>query len=234
MAHETIRADVNGSIGLVRFRRSLAWHIARRPNGHIALAIQYGHVHSAVVSGRYASRGSDGIHDLIDIETVRAVADTVAELRDDIDNGGGISGPAARDVIKIAARAPHFAGTTMTATTARRLIANQDLMIYDNPHALVLCRYKPDRALCNRDRPADTPSLEACVPSCGNIARTDGQAAQLRARADLLDQQAAHTPKPVGDRLRANAAKLRHYADTHDSTRITAEDESPSRSEETE
>jgi hypothetical protein len=44
----------------------------------------------------------------------------------------------------------------------------------------------------------------------------------LRARADLLDQHAAHAPAPIGDRLRANAAKLRQYAQTHDSTRITA------------
>ena len=180
------------------------------------------------------SRGRDGIHDLIDIETVRAVADTTAELRDDLDNGGGVSGPAARDVIKIATRATQFGGTPITAKTARRLIANQDLIIYDNPQALLLCRYKPDRALCQRDGVADTPKLEACVPGCGNAARTDQHAAQLRARADQLDQQAAHTPQPIGDRLRANAAKLRHYADTHDRTRITTDEEATHSQEETE
>ena len=37
----------------------------------------------------------------------------------------------------------------------------------------------------------------------------------------ILDTRAAHTPRPVGDRLRANASKLRAYADTHDRTRIT-------------
>lgn len=232
LAHEAIPPDPQGGIGLKRFRRSLAWHIARRPNGHVALAIQYGHMRSAVVSGRYAGRSRDGIHDLIDIETVRAVADTAAELRDDLDNGGAVSGPAARDVIKIATRATQFAGTPITAKTARRLIANQDLIIYDNPQALLLCRYKPDRALCQRDGIADSPKLEACVPTCGNIARTDQHAAQLRARADRLDQQAAHAPAPIGDRLRANAAKLRHYADTHDSTRITASEQATHDSQE--
>ncbi|WP_137147815.1 integrase [Mycolicibacterium sp. CR10] len=225
LVHEVIPPDPQGNIGLRRFRRSLAWHIARRPNGHVALAIQYGHLRSALVSGRYAGRGRDGIHDLIDIETVRTVADTAAELRDDLDNGGGISGPAARDVIKTAARASQFAGTPITAKTARQLIANQDLIIYDNPQALLLCRYKPDRALCQRDGITDSPKLEACVPTCTNIARTDHHAAQLRARADGLDQQAAHAPTPIGDRLRANAAKLRHYAKSHDSTRITASEE---------
>jgi hypothetical protein len=155
----------------------------------------------------------------------RAVANTAAELRDDLDKGGGVSGPAARDVIKIATRATQFAGTPITARTARRLIANQDLIIYDNPQALLLCRYKPDRALCQRDGIADSPKLDACVPTCGNIARTDEHAAQLRVRAHHLDQQASHAPAPIGDRLRVNAAKLRHYADTHDSTRITAGEE---------
>src|SRR5271166_1205841 len=232
LAHEIIPPDPHGNIGLRRFRRSLAWHIARRPNGHIALAIQYGHMRSAVVSGRYAARGHDGIHDLIDIETVRAVADTVAELRDSLANGGGISGPAAKEAINIAARKPAFAGTTITATTARRLIANGDLIVYDNPQALLLCRYKPDRALCQRGRITDAPRLQACVPSCGNVLRTDRHAAQLRARADLLDRHAAQSPQPIGDRLRANAARLRRYADTHDSTRITIIDEATHRSNE--
>ena len=30
---------------------------------------------------------------------------------------------------------------------------------------------------------------------------------------------------PIGERLRANAAKLRHYADTHDNTRVTSSGE---------
>jgi hypothetical protein len=32
-------------------------------------------------------------------------------------------------------------GTTINATTARKLIANEDVMIYDNPQAFVLCHY---------------------------------------------------------------------------------------------
>jgi hypothetical protein len=48
------------------------------------------------------SRGRGGIHELLDMETVRAVADTVANLHDTLETGGGVSGPAA---------APRFAGT---------------------------------------------------------------------------------------------------------------------------
>ncbi|MGH3889414.1 MAG: hypothetical protein ACRDSZ_23115 [Pseudonocardiaceae bacterium] len=196
---------------------------ARRPNGLVALAIQYGHLRTAV-AGSYASRGRGGIHDLLDLETARAVADTGADLHEDLERGGGVSGPAARRAIKAAATAPRFAGTVITVRTSRRLLANEDAMIYDNPQALLLCHYKRDQALCHRDGAKDTPSLDHCVPRCGNIVRTDQHASQLRDRADVLDKRAAHAPYPVAERLRANANKLRGYADTHDRTRIMLED----------
>ena len=223
LAGEVIPADPHGNIGLSRFRRSLAWHIARRPNGLVALAIQYGHMRTAFdwATEGYGSRSRDGIHDLIDLETARAVANTVAALHDDLGNGGGISGPAARRAIKAAATAPRFAGTPITLASARKLLANEDAMIYDNPHALVLCHYKRDRALCHREGVKDAPSLDHCVPGCGNIARTDQQAAQLRDRALALENQAEHVPQPVADRLRASAARLRDQAGKHDRTRIT-------------
>jgi hypothetical protein len=198
---ETIPADPHGAVGTMRFRRSLAWHIARRPNGLVALAIQYGHMRTAFdtwASEGYGSRSRNGIHDLIELETTFATAGTAAALREDLDNGGGISGPAARKLLKI-----------------------EDAMIYDNPHALVICHYKREKALCHRDGARDTPSLDHCVPGCGNIARTDAQAAQLRERADALETRAQHVPQPVGDRLRAAAAKLREQAGKHDRTRIT-------------
>jgi hypothetical protein len=224
LAGEVIPADPHGNIGLSRFRRSLAWHIARRPNGLVALAIQYGHMRTAFdwTSEGYGSRSRNGIHDLIDLETARAVADTVAALHDDLENGGGISGPAARRAIRAAAAAPRFDGTPITLASARRLLANEDAMIYDNPHALVLCHYKREKALCHRDGVKDAPGLDHCVPGCGNIARTDQQAAQLRDRALILESRAEHVPQPVGDRMRASAARLRDHADRHDRTRITA------------
>jgi hypothetical protein len=168
------------------------------------------------------SRSRDGIHDLIDLETARATADTIAALHEDLQNGGGISGPAALRAIRAAATAPRFAGTPITLASARKLLKNEDAMIYDNPHALVLCHYKRDRALCHRDGARDTPSLDHCIPGCGNIALTDQQATQLRERALALESQAVHVPQPVGDRLRASAARLRALADKHYQTRITA------------
>jgi hypothetical protein len=191
----------------------------------VALAIQYGHMRTALgrwATEGYASRSRDGIHDLIDLETARATADTLAALHEDLQDGGGISGPAARRAIRAAASVPRLAGILITLASARKLLKNEDAMIYDNPHALVLCHYKRDRALCHRDGARDTPSLDRCVPGCGNIARTDQQAAQLRERAAALEIQAGHVPQPVGDRLRATAAKLREQADKHERARITA------------
>ncbi|WP_217200862.1 hypothetical protein [Streptomyces buecherae] len=51
------------------------------------------------VSAGYASRSRDGIHDLLDIETARSTADTLATLAADRAAGGGMSGPAARRAI---------------------------------------------------------------------------------------------------------------------------------------
>ncbi|MGW2858252.1 integrase [Streptomyces sp. NPDC001205] len=218
----TIPPDPHGAIGASRFRRTLAWHIARRPGGLIALAIQYGHLRTAL-SGNYASRSRDGIHDLLDVETALATIDTVTNLQDDLINGGGISGPAARRAIHATTQAQRFHGVTITARTARDVLQNPNLAVYDNPHALLMCVYKPATALCRRDTTSNAPTLDDCVSTCANIARTDHQAAQLRYRADELEAKAQLVPDPLAERLRRSAAALRQAAEDHDTTRITTE-----------
>ncbi|MFE2711947.1 integrase [Streptomyces mirabilis] len=220
---EVITPDPYGTVGTARFRRTLAWHIARRPGGLVALAIQYGHLRTAVTGG-YASRSRDGIHTLLDVETVRAVGDTITHLHASLETGGTISGPAARRAIRAATSAPEFAGSAINETTARRYFANDGMMVYDNPNALLMCVYKRDRALCHRDGVKDTPTLDRCVSGCSNIARTDEHAEQLRQRADALDKRAAHVPPPLADRLLANANRLRSLAADHERTRITVQE----------
>lgn len=217
---EAILPDRHGAVGTARFRRTLAWHIARRPGGLVALAIQYGHLRTAV-SGSYASRSRNGIDELLDVESVRAVADTVAGLREALEAGGAVSGPAAQHAIKTAVSGPFFDGVVINATTARRLAANQDVMLYENPNAFLLCRFRRSQALCHRDATAAWPSLDRCVPECGNVVRTDRHAAALRERAEVLVRCADHAPGPAAERLRRNADKLRSYADQHDRTRMT-------------
>lgn len=221
--HEQIPADPHGEIGTSRFRRTLAWHIARRPGGLIALAIQYGHLRTSI-SGNYASRGRDGIHDLLDIETARATADTLSDLNDALAAGVGISGAAARRAIHAATNAPSFDGAVITARQARDLLANPALAVHDNPHALLLCVYDPHKARCRRQSQQDAPILDRCVAGCANISRTDQQAQQLVVKAETLEKQAAGlTPEPLAERLRAHASTLRAHVQQHERTRITLE-----------
>ncbi|MGQ4408375.1 integrase, partial [[Kitasatospora] papulosa] len=227
--HETIPDDPHGDLGLARFRRTLAWHIARRPGGLVALAIQYGHLRTAVSAG-YASRSRDGIHDLLDIETARATADTLAALHTDLQAGASISGPAARRAIRAAGQAPAFAGAIRTRRQARDILDNPQLAVYDNPHAFVMCVYDRDRALCHRLDTTDSPSLDRCRPSCTNIARTDDHATQITRRAAALEDQAdtEAVPGPLTDRLRHHAARLKSAAAEHERTRITLRQETGS------
>ena len=66
-----------------------------------------------------------------------------------------------------------LAGTPITMASARKLLKNQDAMIYNNSDAHGRCHYKRAQALCHRGGVSDTPSRDRCVPGCGDIARTD-------------------------------------------------------------
>ncbi|MGW2034532.1 hypothetical protein [Streptomyces sp. NPDC001811] len=79
------------------------------------------------ISGGYPARSRDGIHELLDIETARATADTLTTLHDDLNRGVGISGPAARRAIHAAAQAPTFAGSIRTHRQARDILGNPAL-----------------------------------------------------------------------------------------------------------
>lgn len=230
LAHEVIPADPAGPVTAVRFRRSLAWHIARRPGGLVALAIQYGHLRAVLdtdVAGGYGTRSRRGIHDLIDIESALSTAETAADLHERYNRGEGISGPAARQALHQASTVRRFEGTTVKADFARKYLARDGTILYDNPHALLLCRYKRDLALCERPAGSVTPALDRCVTGCANTVRTDHHAQQLRDRADSLAGQALHHPRPIADRLHATAGRLRDLADTHDRTRITCQEPLP-------
>ncbi|MEV6994558.1 integrase [Streptomyces sp. NPDC093228] len=226
---ETIPDDPHGAIRLSRFRRSLAWHIARRPGGLIALAIQYGHMRTVLdarTSSGYGARGRQGIHAILDVETALAAADTAARLRDRVAAGENVSGPAARRALTAAAHIPRFEGRIVPRTFARKastFLARDGIVLYDNPDAFLICAFKHDNALCEPEPGATAPRQYDCRPGCGNTVRTDTHARQLRERADELDQLAAHSPGPVSKRLRANANRLRETADTHDTTAHTAE-----------
>ncbi|WP_129807790.1 hypothetical protein [Streptomyces albidoflavus] len=225
--HETVPADPHGAIGTERFRRTLAWHIARRPGGLVALAIQYGHMRT-VVSAGYASRSPDGIHDLLDIETAQATVGTLATLNADLSEGVGISGPAARRAINAAAHAPEFIGAVISVRTAQDILDNSQLSVYDNPGGYLMCVYNRDKALCHRlEGQQEAPSLDRCQPPCANVTRTDHHAEQLSALAEQLEKQAGSelVPVPLADRFRWCASRLRSFADEHHRNRVTVQED---------
>jgi hypothetical protein len=229
MPGHVIPPDSHGAIRMSRFRRTLAWHIARRPGGLIALAIQYGHMRTVLdarTSSGYGSRSRRGIHSVLDVETALASADTAARLRDRVAAGEKISGPAARRALTAAAQTPRFEGRIVPKTFARKaadFLAQDGVVLFDNPDAFLICAFKRDTALCEPDPGATAPRQYDCRPGCGNTVRTDTHARLLRERADEIDKLAAHAPGPISKRLRTNAGQLRDMADTHDAAAHSGE-----------
>ncbi|MFI8834849.1 integrase [Streptomyces afghaniensis] len=229
LPEQAIPQDPHGELGMARFRRTLAWHIARRPGGLIALAIQYGHMRTVLdarTSTGYGALGRRGIHGVLDVETALAAADTAARLRDRMAAGEKISGPAARRAVTGATQAPHFEGRIVPSTFARKAaayLARDGIVLFDNSDALLICAFKRETALCEPAANATSPNVVDCRAGCGNMARTDTHASQLRDRADEIDQLAAHAPMHIGNRLQAHAARLRQAAVTHAATAETAE-----------
>lgn len=224
---EAIPPDPYGAIGARRFRRTLAWHIARRPGGLVALAVQYGHMRTLISEG-YAARSRGGIRDLLDFETARTVAETLSDINEALQNGEGVSGPAARRLIHAAVTEhQRFGGMITTTRQARNLLADPTLNVFENDEALLLCNYDRAKALCHPSRGGsdDTPSLDRCRSACANIARTDHHTERMTAAAQNLRVQASSplVPEPLAERLRSKAEHLEELADQHRAGRIILE-----------
>jgi hypothetical protein len=225
-----IPADPDGPVTISRFRRTIAWHIARLPGGRIALAIQYGHLRTSISEG-YSGRARHGLAAVLDIETACATADYLGQLRDRLDHGEAISGPAARRMLHAArAASTRFEGMFLSPRQVRALLTDPALQVHDNPRAFLACNYDPARALCHPGRPAGPaashPSLDRCSPACANIARTDTHITDLHAETARLRAEIASTltPAPLRERLTQRASALQQIADRHSRTRITSKD----------
>ena len=228
---ETIPDDPDGPVTLSRFRRTIAWHIARLPGGTVALAIQYGHLRTLTSEG-YSGRSRHGLRDLLDLETARAMASYLQDVSDSLDSGGGVSGPAARRLADAARQAAsRFEGLFLSPRQARALLADPALQVHDSPGAFLACNYDPAKALCHPDREAGStaghPALDRCDPACANIARTDEHITALTAEIARLRAESASPllPGPIRQRLAGRAAALEKIAERHARTRITPGDD---------
>ncbi|MFG2945814.1 hypothetical protein [Streptomyces adustus] len=225
---ETIPPDPHGAVGTGRFRRTLAWHIARRPGGLVALAVQYGHMRTLISEG-YAARSRGGIRDLLDFETARTVAENLSDINEALHEGEGVSGPAARRLINAAVTEhQRFGGMIATTRQARNLLADPTLNVFENEEAFLLCNYDRAKALCHSSRSGsdEAPSLDRCRSTCANIARTDHHVDRMTAAAKNLRDQAASplVPEPLSERLRNKAEHLEELAAQHQSRRITLDE----------
>ncbi len=225
---EAIPADPDGPITLSRFRRTIAWHIARLPGGRIALAIQYGHLRTITTSEGYSGRARHGLARVLNIETARATADYLSQLRDRLDHGEAISGPAAHRKLQAAhAAGTRFEGMFLSPRQIRALLTDPALQVHDNPRAFLACNYDPAKALCHPGRAggptAGHPSLDRCNPACANMARTDTHIKDLSAETARLRAEIASPliPGPLRDRRTQRADALQQIAGRHARTRVT-------------
>ncbi|TFV51799.1 hypothetical protein [Blastococcus sp. TF02A-35] len=208
-----IPADPQGAVTLPRFRRTLAWHIARQPLGEVALGVQYGHVR--VVTGQgYAGRAEAGLQGLIDVEEMQAVVERLEEVADERRNGGRISGPARERLEAAISRYDsQYAGSKMTDKELRRLAKTPGMQVYDNPRALSLCVFQRRTAACHVAPAASsaeraTPSLDDCRSNCANHARTDRHIQGLKAERAGLAAEVEHAAQPIAIRLTDRMADI--------------------------
>ncbi|MFE1852160.1 hypothetical protein [Streptomyces sp. NPDC059489] len=227
LSGQTISKDQGGPIGLSRFRRTLAWHITRRPGGLVTLAIQYGRMRTildARTSTADGTRSRRGIHAEFDVETALAAADTAARLNDRMAAGEKVSGPASLRALTAAATTPRFGSRGVTwkfAQKAAAFLSRDGLVLFDNPDAYLTCLVKSDTALCDPAPDATAPNQLACQLGCGYAVRTDTDARNLRESAREIDTLAAVALEPVGSE--AQTDRLRELAGTHDATAQRAE-----------
>ena len=228
-AADRIPTDPSGPITTSRFRRTVAWHIARLPGGRIALALQYGHLRTTVSSG-YSARAQHGLRRVVDTETARAIADYLQQIDQRLTSGEGVSGPAAGRLIRSARSAARFQGMFLGKPEIRALLHEPEFQVFDNPDAFLACNKDPAKALCDPDRatrsPRDArpPSLDRCNPACANIARTDHHVAAARTEVARLRGETADplTPLPLRARLEQRIASLTATIERHEQTRVQA------------
>lgn len=217
------------TIDFMMFRRTLAYFINREPGGTVALAAQYGHMRTATSEG-YATRRRDGFPNLVKMEAARAAADVLAEVADELEAGGQISGPAAGRLIASATSFKEtFQGRILTERETRRLLQNSQFRIYQNPDLFVICNFDPSKAQClnpqsqSENSNSVQPRLAKCKSFCANIARTDSLVDQAEIKTDQLDKIASSpdTVPFIRDRLRLNVDHRRRTIEQH-RTRGTA------------
>lgn len=177
------------SLYLSRFRRTLAWHIVRRPQGIVAASVQYGHVGTQMTQG-YAGTLASGFPDEHSFEAFLERLESLGRAHTLLQAGEHVSGPAASRYRSRVTSTARFEGVSVPSNAAaRRLLNARELQVIQGD--ALSCVFDPDRALCMKEADggaADAPNLGACSSSCTNIARTDRDIVELERRASHLKE----------------------------------------------
>lgn len=224
-----IPTDPQGAVRLRRFRRTLAWHIRRLPGGRVALAIQYGHL-SLREGESYAGLKDIGLLTMLDAEEGTAVVEGLHDLQTALRDGEGISGPAADRLLAAADKAARYDGVFLTAREFKKITADSDLQVFDNPDAYLFCVHDPDRAKCTSRRAnarKTGPNLNNCHQDCANAARTDTQMTGLAHKIEQMRAEAGSplTPEPLRLRLASKADDYAAIIQRHTTKRRTYSEE---------
>ena len=206
-----------------QFRRTLAWHIARRPGGAIAGAIQYRHLSIQMFEG-YAGTSDSGFRAEVEAEQALARGEHLLTMTTGHDHHA-VTGPAAAEAhrrLTNFADQTRFTGTVITDNPRlKRLMQTRDPDIY--PGTYNTCVFDPSKAMC-QPRPDShgtiRPIHASCQPlDCSNTALTTDNRAALRAEVDRIDDELAQRPPLpplLAHRLTVRRGKITAYLARHE------------------
>ena len=183
--NDPIPKDADGNITAKRFRRTLAWHIVRRPRGLVAAAIQYNHISTLVTQG-YSGNYHSGFPNELTMERWLERVEHLTDIDQYLESGGHVSGPAAKQLRERTHQTTaKFQGRALpTRRQAEKLLADPSLQVFKGEG--LHCVFDKAKALCTKTE--DVPNLGQCYSACGNIARTDDDILEVKIALERLPQ----------------------------------------------
>ncbi|MEE6168585.1 MULTISPECIES: hypothetical protein [unclassified Mycolicibacterium] len=179
-----------------RFRRTLAWFIARQPGGSIAGAIQYRHLSIQMFEG-YCGTSDSGFRAEVESEQALARGEYLTQMIESHEHTD-LRGPAADTARhRLQQWGSQFGGAVVTDRhQLKRLMQRADPAIY--PGTFAMCVFDPNKALCSQQRDAagrTQPTTTSCQPlDCGNVALTEHNITALHAERGRIEHELARRP----------------------------------------
>ena len=206
-----------------QFRRTLAWHIARRPGGAIAGAIQFRHLSIQMFEG-YAGTSDSGFRAEVEAEQALARGEHLLALISEHEHPA-LTGPAAPEAtrrLEEFAEQARFQGHVVTdPRRVIRLMQRHDPAIY--PGTYITCMFDPAKALCQQRRDSTgtpRPSPSTCQPlDCRNTTLTRQNVQTLHEETRRIDTELARIPALpplLAARLSERRTKITTFLARHD------------------